>query len=1035
MFSRVLMLCVVLFASTCHALLEAKAGVTDWYQSNIGKVKQAVFNSHQSSTAFVITDSAVLAALDLRTGQLQWKQVLPEGETVDSVKVLDKQLITLSDGGDIVRYWNARDGSLRWDSGTHAADNTYAMLDTDLKLQLQRTQRSPAPAATGTTSQALAFVSKSANKAAGSVDMAVLTATGAVYLVDGQTGRRVWTWSPDAAAGLGCSSLTTSGYGKDAVVHVVCLSSVDFVVKTLSASSGAVVNELVEQEVLAKTSVQVTQNGVVLLLPNDGKGVRVFSLQGSKPIEQERVEMNSKNAVFVAAHNLHRGAVVRTSSGELVLLSSEAKGAKGGAKGGGGDQDGKAQCLAADNKGSSSSSCLAQVSIVNRVQVQGQGQGDKIQSFAVGSGNTVDTTTLAQYSGGKVTFVSLATGKPSAAFSFPSRAGICKLAISTSPGRKGAYRYLISAADHSLSLVQNSKVVWTREEALARVSSAVFIDLRSEYTVGEGFPGFLNRFSSKIDFIAKQAQSVMSGEMFADYMAARADLTADSSHIVQGGEIQSLGMAADTFGFRKLVVVLTEANKVLGLDSLTGKIVWTRLLFSADATHTQTGAEAVRLFVHGQGAGSVAVLCRHGDSHEVVHLDATSGEETSRKVLPFRVNHVVPLPLTDSQDNQLVMLVDDTHQPHILPDSDEAASLFAAHAKNVFYYNTDVVTGEVSGYALNRAAAGGGGGGGAGAGQGFRGEQVWSVVFPPDVEAIASIAASRGDNVESAVRVLSSKAYVNKYLNPNLLVIATVRGSPPAGARVVPSVKSGTDPCVNVYFVDAVTGAIMNKLVHKHGKGPVRLLQSENVVVFTYWNVVNHQHEVSVVEMHEDAEDYKQGGGSFSSFSGVSPKLVQQAFVLREGVRAIGVTSTARGITEKQFLFVTNSNKLVGVGRRLLDVRRPLGDTPTPEEQEAGVVPYMKEIPLDGLSTLSYNRTISRVRGVVTYPALIESTSLVFCFGLELFFTRVNPSAMFDSLNEDFNYVFLIGTVTAVMVGIVISKKAGQRKDLAAKWK
>jgi hypothetical protein len=40
------------------------------------------------------------------------------------------------------------------------------------------------------------------------------------------------------------------------------------------------------------------------------------------------------------------------------------------------------------------------------------------------------------------------------------------------------------------------------------------------------------------------------------------------------------------------------------------------------------------------------------------------------------------------------------------------------------------------------------------------------------------------------------------------------------------------------------------------------------------------------------------------------------------------------------------------------------------------------------------------LRGIQTAPAYLESTSLVFAWGVDMFFTRVTPSGAFDMLNE-----------------------------------
>jgi hypothetical protein len=66
-------------------------------------------------------------------------------------------------------------------------------------------------------------------------------------------------------------------------------------------------------------------------------------------------------------------------------------------------------------------------------------------------------------------------------------------------------------------------------------------------------------------------------------------------------------------------------------------------------------------------------------------------------------------------------------------------------------------------------------------------------------------------------------------------------------------------------------------------------------------------------------------------------------------------------------------------------------------------------------------------------PPLLESTSLVFVYGLDLFFTRIAPSGTFDVLGEDFNKVQLVLTV-GLGIAIMVTKPMVRRKKLRERW-
>jgi hypothetical protein len=79
-------------------------------------------------------------------------------------------------------------------------------------------------------------------------------------------------------------------------------------------------------------------------------------------------------------------------------------------------------------------------------------------------------------------------------------------------------------------------------------------------------------------------------------------------------------------------------------------------------------------------------------------------------------------------------------------------------------------------------------------------------------------------------------------------------------------------------------------------------------------------------------------------------------------------------------------------------------------------------------------RQVAGVREILTAPALLESTSLVFAYGLDLFGTRVAPSKTFDVLSESFNKAQLALTVLGLAGAIVMTGPAVRRKRLRERW-
>lgn len=105
-----------------------------WTRENIGEVRHWFYNK-KATKAYVATAQSVIACLDLeQNGNLIWRQVLDEGDTINVFAVSSdgKSLLSLTNG-NVLRKWRKRDGALMWESKQfqkvdHTLDATNAAL-------------------------------------------------------------------------------------------------------------------------------------------------------------------------------------------------------------------------------------------------------------------------------------------------------------------------------------------------------------------------------------------------------------------------------------------------------------------------------------------------------------------------------------------------------------------------------------------------------------------------------------------------------------------------------------------------------------------------------------------------------------------------------------------------------------------------------------------------------------------------------------------------------------------------------------------
>lgn len=75
----------------------------------------------------------MIAAIRTKTGEIYWRQILPEGQTVTSLTISGKSLIVLSSPGGTIRSFSLSDGTFEWDNGSYTADKQNIIYQQNIK--------------------------------------------------------------------------------------------------------------------------------------------------------------------------------------------------------------------------------------------------------------------------------------------------------------------------------------------------------------------------------------------------------------------------------------------------------------------------------------------------------------------------------------------------------------------------------------------------------------------------------------------------------------------------------------------------------------------------------------------------------------------------------------------------------------------------------------------------------------------------------------------------------------------------------------
>ncbi|CAK4661838.1 hypothetical protein LEN26_005748 [Aphanomyces euteiches] len=576
--------------------------------------------------------------------------------------------------------------------------------------------------------------------------------------------------------------------------------------------------------------------------------------------------------------------------------------------------------------------------------------------------------------------------------------GFAGVAFKKNGAALSVVRVALVLADASFMLLSNEKPtdggvvptnpIWIREEALAYVQQLYWV------TPADSNDGLekLSVIPSYVEELAIEAKK----------------LTKFFSTISEAWQSSDARKHATTFGFAKLIVLYTSTGKLYALDSQTGDVVWSRFL----------GLNHQLLVTRDHPAlGGGAELLIVTPSKQLLWLDAGDGTIVDQQTAPGNGKKwVVLLPklkhaeLDETIPRRVVAVFDqDTSAVDLFPAGEKVDD----HVNHFYVRRYNVEQHAFQGYVLASPSSL---------------QLVWSLVVPSNERIVAQSSQPDHLAIDSAVTILGDDSLLLKYLNPHLFGVATL----------------DEQNVLYVSLVDGVSGRIVHRVKHRDAAEPVQMVQSENWLVYSFWSTKSKRTELVSLTLVEGGvpanglNPWKQPywANAKTSFDPKLPIVLQKSFIYPATITSLGVTVTSQGITP-QFILVAQANgQIFKLARNFIDPRVPEG-TPTPEQLSEGLIQYMPYVPVlaNALSMVTYNQTVLSIRRIVCAPALLESTSLTFGYGLDLFYVRLAPANAFDVLPSDFNFELLILLCIGFVVAAYVTRVLAERKELHDAWK
>ncbi|RMZ90215.1 hypothetical protein DV736_g2541, partial [Chaetothyriales sp. CBS 134916] len=553
--------------------------------------------------------------------------------------------------------------------------------------------------------------------------------------------------------------------------------------------------------------------------------------------------------------------------------------------------------------------------------------------------------------------------------------------ISTKSGF--AVRVAETSINGHFSLLRNGDLQWSRPEVLSHATLASWVNENPQ--------------SALVDELETQAAvspTTAYIHRWARHLNDLASLPQYIQHIplILAGSTGSAPQTHNRFVGQKLIVLSTSRLDVLALDTDTLAIVWQTSL--ADIV---TGSPTITQLITSNGRtttylsdGSLAVV------------NVTNGQHIEHLPGSVPTHRIAAIPATP---REAIIQIDADGKPHIPRD-------LAALEGSVIVTISE--GGSAFGWTIEREP-----------------RRTWTLKPKPGAAFTSAISRADEEPVASIGIVLGNREVLYKHISPNLALLTATSAH-----------------TITISLIDAVTGSILHSSSHNGvlAGSSVPAVISENWFAFAYASQDPETSTLStqlvISEMYESEASNDRGPlssklnySSFSPDAGSKPYIISQAFSVAQPISHLAVTQTGQGITSRQLLAVLpESDAIAAIPREILNARRPVDRDPSRDEQEEGITKYSPVLDIDPRWYLTHSREVTGIEKIMAAPSLLESTSLIFAFGHDVFSTQITPSGAFDILGKGFNRIQLLLTVAALVLGVLLLRPMTRSKMVESRW-
>lgn len=309
----------------------------------------------------------------------------------------------------------------------------------------------------------------------------------------------------------------------------------------------------------------------------------------------------------------------------------------------------------------------------------------------------------------------------------------------------------------------------------------------------------------------------------------------------------------------------------------------------------------------------------------------------------------------------------------------------------------------------------------------------WKIrVNEDNEEKIVAFSNRPNVNIVNPGIILGNREVLYKYLYPNIASYIVFNGKT-------------NQMYINV--IDTVKGEILVSQIHDQEfidiDYPINLVVGEHWIVYTYFSLEPiPEQKINVIELYESLTPNERKSNPDEDdvnplIESFTPEFMTRSYYFPEVITKMGISNTKFDITTTALVLELENGQVSFLPKNVISARRKLeADMTDDDKKEFMASPYVPGIPINDNYIITHVRDLifdkdSQIASVATN---LESTTIVCDIGHDIFCSRITPSGQFDVLNPNFETGKLVFSILICFVLFFVLRPYVTKRHIKSLW-